>query len=51
MCEVGSKLQVAFQVFRVLLHYSSPFKLDRDTKDVLPGQGDSVSPLAQLSSC
>ena len=50
MCEVGSELQVAFHVVRILLHHSTPLKFDGDTEDVLPSQGHSVSPLLQVSN-
>lgn len=50
MSEVGSELQVALQIVRVLFRYSTPLKLDGDTKDVLPSQGNGVPPLGQVSN-
>jgi hypothetical protein len=49
MCEVGSQLQAAFHVSWVLLHHSTSLKFDRNAKDILPSQGNSVSPLVQVS--
>jgi len=49
VCEIGSELQASFHVARVLLHYSTPLKFNRNSEDVLPGQGNGVSPLVQVS--
>lgn len=50
MREIGSELQVAFHIVWVLFHHSTPLKFDGDAEDVFPGQGDGVSPLAQVSN-
>jgi hypothetical protein len=33
-----------------LLHHSTPLKFNRDSEDILPGQGDGISPLLQVSN-
>lgn len=50
MCEVGSELQAAFHVVWVLVHHPTPLEFDRNAEDVLPSQGNSISPLAQVSN-
>ena len=51
VCKVGSEFQVAFHIVRVLFNHSTPLKFDGNTKDVLPGQGNCVSPLPQIRNC
>ena len=51
MREVSSEFQIAFHTLRVLLHHSTSLKFYRDAEDVLPSQGDGVSPLSQVSNC
>ena len=47
MCEVRSELKAAFHIIRILFYHSTPLEFDGDTKEVLPGQDNRVSPLAQ----
>lgn len=51
VCEISSELQTSFYVARVLLHYSTPLKFDRNSEDVLSSQGNGVSPLVQVNDC
>lgn len=51
MREVSCQFQVAFHILGVLLHHSTPLEFYRDAEDVLPSQGDGVSPLSQVINC
>ena len=51
MCEVSGEFQVAFHILGVLLHHSTPLEFYRDAEDVLPSQGNGVSPLSHVINC
>ena len=51
MCEVSGEFQVAFHTLGILFHHSTPLEFNRDAEDVLPSQGDGVSPLSQIINC
>ena len=50
MREVGSELQIAFQVVGILLRHSTPLKFNGNAEGIFPGQGDGLSPLLHISN-